>query len=182
MVVARLSDRFTVPKKLTVRGTPREIGLTIGHVARQAGQPLPLVSTGGRALNQQIVDLYRRVYPAHLEVVAGIAAVSDARLDEVDMVQMEYGYFLRLWWSLLKYERFVSLTDFGHYGDSSPAAGCSVASFLNGSRHGPPRRLMGPARSRRRGPVDATALIGRALPPGVGLARKREQTTADGFP
>jgi hypothetical protein len=135
MVVERLSDRFTVPKKLTVRGTSREVGLTIGHLARQAGQPLPLVSNGSRALNQQIVDLYRRAYPAHLEVVAGIAAVSDARPDEVDMVQMEYDYFLRLWWTLLKYDRFTSLTDFGRYGDNGPAPGCSVASFFTGSRH-----------------------------------------------
>jgi Linear amide C-N hydrolases, choloylglycine hydrolase family len=135
MVVERLSDRFTVPKRLTVRGTPREIGLTIGHVARQAGHPLPLVSEAGRALNQQIVDLYRRIYPPHLEVVAGIASVSGSSLDQVDMVQMEYEYFVRLWWSLLKYESFVSLTDFGRHGDTSPTTGCSVASFLAGRRH-----------------------------------------------
>ena len=135
MVVERLSDRFTVPKRLAVRGTPQEIGLTIGHIARQASHPLPLVSAAGRALNEQIIDLYSRIYPQHLQVVSGIAAVSGSSLDQVDMVQMEYDYFVRLWWRLLKYDSFVSLTDFGRYGDAGPTPGCSVASFLVGSRH-----------------------------------------------
>ena len=34
--VERLSDRFTVPQKLTVSGTPYEIGLTLGHIGQQA--------------------------------------------------------------------------------------------------------------------------------------------------
>ena len=29
--VERLSDQFMVPQKLTIKGTPYEIGLTIGH-------------------------------------------------------------------------------------------------------------------------------------------------------
>jgi hypothetical protein len=135
MVVERLSDRFTVPKRLTIRGTPREVGLTIGHIARQAGHSLPLVSAAGQALNQQIIDLYSRVDPRHLQVVDGIAAVSGRSLDQVDMVKMEYEYFVGLWWPLLKYDSFGSLTDFGRYSDSGPTTGCSVASFAAGSRH-----------------------------------------------
>jgi predicted choloylglycine hydrolase len=135
MVVERLSDRFTVPRRLTIRGTPHEIGLTIGHIARQANHRLPLVSEASRALNQQIIDLYRRIYPQHLQVVAGIAGVSGNSLDEIDMVQMEYDYFVGLWWRLLKYDSFVSLTDFGRYGDTGPTPGCSVASFAAGPRH-----------------------------------------------
>jgi hypothetical protein len=133
MVVERLSDRFTVPKSLAIQGTPHDIGLTIGHIARQAGRPLPLASDAGRELNRQIIELYRRIYPQHLDVVAGIAAVSGSSLDDVDMIEMEYGYFSRLWWGLLRYESFVSLTDFGRYGDTGPTPGCSVASFFVGS-------------------------------------------------
>ena len=42
--VERLSDRFTVPQKLTIQGTPYEIGLTVGHIGRQAKACLPMLA------------------------------------------------------------------------------------------------------------------------------------------
>jgi hypothetical protein len=71
--VERLSGRFTVPKRLTVKSTPYEIGLTIGHVGRQAGARPPLLGDGDRALNQKFTELYRRVYPQQLGLVRGVA-------------------------------------------------------------------------------------------------------------
>jgi hypothetical protein len=86
----------------------------------------PAWNRAGAGDGRRLRDLYRQIYPPHLEVVAGIAAVSGAALDEVDMVEMEYGYFTRLWWGLLSYDRFVFVNDFGRYGDAGPTPGCSV--------------------------------------------------------
>ena len=61
--VERLSDQFTVPQKLTIQGTPYEIGLTIGHVGKRAKAPLPLLEETHRAANQKLADLYQRIYP-----------------------------------------------------------------------------------------------------------------------
>ena len=73
--VERLSDRFTVPQKLTIQGTPYEIGLTVGHIGRQAKACLPILAEADRALNREVADLYRRIYPHYLEVVRGVAAL-----------------------------------------------------------------------------------------------------------
>src|SRR5262245_39431247 len=67
--VERLSERFTVPQKLTIQGTPYDVGLTIGHIGRQAGVRLPAVADTDRSLNQKVADLYRRMYPQDLELV-----------------------------------------------------------------------------------------------------------------
>ena len=55
--VERLSDRFTVPQKLTIQGTPYEIGLTIGHIGRQAKARLPVLAEADRALNLSLIHI-----------------------------------------------------------------------------------------------------------------------------
>src|SRR5262249_9561306 len=87
--VERLSDRFTVPKKLTINGTPYEIGLTIGHIGKQTRAHLPLLDETHRALNQKLADLYRRIYPQQLEVVRGVADAYGQPVEEIDLVLFE---------------------------------------------------------------------------------------------
>jgi hypothetical protein len=87
--VERLSDRFTVPQKLTITGTPHEIGLTIGHVGKQAGAHLPLVGETNRALNQELAGLYRRIYPQQLELVRGVAEAYGQPADDIDLILFE---------------------------------------------------------------------------------------------
>jgi len=75
--VERLSDQFTVPQKLTIKGTPYEIGLTIGHIGKQAKERLPLVDEKNRELNQKLAELYRKIHPQHLDVVRGVASADE---------------------------------------------------------------------------------------------------------
>ena len=75
--VERLSDQFTVPQKLTIHGTPHEIGLEIGHVAKQAGSRPPMVAAANLELNRKMAEVYQRIYPEQLEVVRGVADVFD---------------------------------------------------------------------------------------------------------
>src|SRR5688572_26934345 len=42
--VERLSDRFTVPQKLAIKGTPYEIGLVLGYIGQDAQIGLPMLS------------------------------------------------------------------------------------------------------------------------------------------
>src|SRR5262245_49978307 len=131
--VERLSDRFTVPQKLTIQGTPYEIGRTIGHVGRQARAKLPLLDETNRALNQKLADLYRRIYPQQLEVVRGVADAYGQPADEIDLVLFERDFTSDLWCDLLQHERFYRDTDFGKQGGSVEKYGCSAASyFANG--------------------------------------------------
>ena len=84
--VERLSDQFTVPQKLSIKGTPYEIGLTIGHVGKQAKARLPLVNETNRDLNQKLAELYRKIHPQHLDMVRGVAEVYGQPAEQIDLV------------------------------------------------------------------------------------------------
>lgn len=131
--VERLSDKFTVPQKLTIQGTPYEIGLTIGHFGKRTKSKLPRLQDSNRELNQKLTDLYRKNYPQQLEVVRGVAESYDQPVDEIDLVLFERDFCSDLWCDLLQHERFYRVTDFSKEGDLVEKYGCSVASyFANG--------------------------------------------------
>src|ERR1041385_4100728 len=69
--VERLSEQFTVPQKLSVKGSPYEVGLTIGHIGKQARFCPTTVRSTNRALNEKVVAVYQKIYPAYLELVRG---------------------------------------------------------------------------------------------------------------
>ena len=131
--VERLSDQFTVPQKLTIKGTPYEIGLTIGHIGKQAKQRLPLVDETNRELNQKLVELYRKINPQHLDMVRGVAEAYGQPPEQIDLVLFERDFGSDLWCNLLQHERFYRETDFSKQGPSAEKYGCSVASYyVNG--------------------------------------------------
>jgi hypothetical protein len=127
--VERLSDQFTVPQKLTIKGTPYEIGLTIGHIGKQAKERLPLVDETNRDLNQKLAELYRKIYPQHLDVVRGVAEAYGQPAEQIDLVLFERDFGSDLWCNLLQHERFYRDTDFAKQDSSPEKYGCSVASY-----------------------------------------------------
>ena len=131
--VERMSDRFTVPQKLTIKGTPYEIGLTIGHIGRQAKARLPLLDETNRDLNQKLADVYRKICPQHLDVVQGVAEVYGQPAEQIDLVLFERDFGSDLWCDLLQHERFYRATDFANQNPSPEKYGCKVASYyVNG--------------------------------------------------
>jgi hypothetical protein len=64
--VERLSDQFTVPQKLAIRGMPYEIGLTIGYIGQRAKARLPMLAESNRALNQKVVAVFDQPGPYEL--------------------------------------------------------------------------------------------------------------------
>ena len=94
--VERLSDRFTVPQKLTIKGTPHEIGLALGHIGQQAKARLPMLTETNRALNRKVVELYQKIYPQFLEVVRGVAEVYKEPVEQIDVGVFEADFTTRL--------------------------------------------------------------------------------------
>ena len=135
IVLEDFSDQYTVPKKITITGTPYEIGFTIGHIANQYNRQLPLRTDANRILNEEIVEMYQNIYPRYLEIVRGVADANGVEFDQLDLTRMEYNFFVELWWDLLQYGQFSALTDFGVYGDVGPTNNCSIASYFTGERH-----------------------------------------------
>lgn len=133
--VEPLSDRYTTPKLMTVKGTPYDIGATIGHIARQFGRTPPLRTDADRDLNERVAAMYRRIYPQHLEFVRGLASVYPVPADQVDLTRLDFEFLVFLGYDLLKYDDFLRLTDFSTYGDVRPSGGCSVASYYRNGRH-----------------------------------------------
>ena len=130
-----LSDRFTVPKKLTISGTAYEIGYTIGHISNQFNHTPKQVSESKKQLNQQIIQMYQKIYPQYLEILGGIGVSFDMTVDEMDLSYMEFNFFIELWWYLLKYDQFSTLTNFAK-GDGIPTNNnCSIASYFTGEHH-----------------------------------------------
>lgn len=135
IVLEQLSEQYTVPKKTTITGTPYEIGYTIGHIANQYGRRPDLRTAANNTLNEQVVNMYENIYPKYLEIIRGVADACGVEFNQVDFTRMEYNFFVGLWWDLLQYSRFSSLTDFGTYGDVAPTNNCSIASYYTGERH-----------------------------------------------
>jgi len=127
--VERLSDRFTVPQKLAIEGTHYEIGLILGHIGQEAQFGLPMLSETNRALNQKVIELYQKIYPQHLEVIRGVAEVYKQPVDQIDVRVFSADFTIQLWWKVLRYDRFESVTDF----KKPPGAGlnhhCSTAAY-----------------------------------------------------
>lgn len=133
--VERLSEGYTVPKKLTLRGSPYEVGLTIGHIVRQCGLTLPRRTQANRARNEALVAWYRQAYPKYLEQMRGTAAAMGVGFDGIDLTQMEYPFFVRMWLDLLLYRDFYNLAAYGSAASVETESLCSVASYWTGERH-----------------------------------------------
>jgi hypothetical protein len=135
MKLEPLSSKYSVPKKLTVDATPYELGLTIGYIAKQAGAKLPMITDPNRAVNREMVTLYKRIYPEYLGIIGGVAEVYRVKLEDIDLRVFEHHFVMAMWCNLLQYGSFFQQTDFGVYGNPNPepAHSCSVASYYDGT-------------------------------------------------
>jgi len=133
--IERLSDQFTVPQKLTIIGTPHEIGLTLGHIGQQAKARLPMLTETNRGLNQKVLELYQKFYPQYLEIVQGVAEVYKEPVERIDVGVFEADFTTRLWTDLLKMQRFdPALDPKKTVGAEAANQHCSAASFYTKGR------------------------------------------------
>ena len=54
------SDRFSIPKKITITGTHYELGLTIGNMAVLYNMPLPYIYQRNDTFNKRIIEMYKK--------------------------------------------------------------------------------------------------------------------------
>ena len=128
--VERLSDRFTVPQKLTIKGTPYEIGLTIGHVGRQARRtPAP----AGRDESRPEPEARRPLsedLPASTSNWSGAwQTPTGSPRNKLTCVLFERDFTSAPLVRPAPARAVLPGTDFGKHGDPSREYGCSVASY-----------------------------------------------------
>ena len=132
--VERLSNKFTVPQKLSLKGTPYELGLTLGHIGQQAKAHLPMLTETNRALNQKVVALYQEIFPQHLEIIRGVADVYQQSVEQIDVGVFEADFTTRLWTDLLKMEKFDPVIHPSKTNSDDPNHHCSAASYYTKGR------------------------------------------------
>jgi hypothetical protein len=127
--VERLSDQFTVPQKLAIKGTPYELGQILGYIGQEARMRLPMLSETNRALNQKVIELYQKIYPQYLEVVRGVADVYKQPVEQIDVGVFEGDFTTPLWCKVLQLDRFDPAIDVEKLSGAAPNHHCSAAAY-----------------------------------------------------
>jgi hypothetical protein len=122
-----ISGELSIPKRIDIAGSHRDLGYLFGHVAQQFGRRPARVTSGRRDLNARIIETYRRVYPQYLDLVGGVGEVFGEPLEDLDFVSLEDDFFLGLWQGLFDYSSFDRLRVVAA-GSASPGRNCAVVS------------------------------------------------------
>ncbi len=93
-------------KKITINSSHFELGYLIGLIRNQHSGPLTKSRTSeNEEINLKIIEMYKSVFPQHLEFVSGAAKASGLTIDDIDLRFME-NKFLDFWSALFKWRDF----------------------------------------------------------------------------
>ncbi len=123
-----LSDTTTIPKYMEINSTYYEYGFLVGHISKQYARRPRRISTGQVEFNNQIINMYQRIYPQYLDIARGIGDVFDIPMEELDFTHLEYDFFINLWYNLFKYPEFQSLGGGSSTERISTSTHCSMIS------------------------------------------------------
>lgn len=121
-------------RKITINASHFELGYLIGLIRNQHSGPLTKSRTPeNEEINVKIIEMYKSVFPQHLEFVSGAAKASGLTIDDIDLRFME-GIFLDFWSDLFKWEDFEDTMSFYPVSDQ---VHCSLLSYYinNEQRH-----------------------------------------------
>jgi hypothetical protein len=104
-----LSDTTTIPKYMEINSSHYEYGFLVGLISQQYGRSPYRISTGQVEFNNQIINMYQRIYPQYLDIARGIGDAFDIPMNELDFAHLEYDFFINLWYSLFLYPEFRRL-------------------------------------------------------------------------
>lgn len=96
-VIGPVSGELKKFRLLAVKGSPRDVGRAMGMMGLEVGAPFPEVLAENRENNAATIALYRDIYPAGVEQMAGIAEAFGRRLEELDVVFIEGRYVWHIW-------------------------------------------------------------------------------------
>lgn len=125
-----ISDKFTIPKRIDINGNHRDLGRLMGELARQQGTTPRRINDSQRDLNSQIIDMYREIYPQFLEMARGVGGVFGIPMTELDFISLEDGFYMALWYNLLRYPAFEALGPSPLSGTRNSGHCAMVSSFL----------------------------------------------------
>lgn len=93
-------------RKITINSSHFELGYLIGLIRNQHSGPLTKSRTPeNEEINVKIIEMYKSVFPQHLEFVSGAAKASGLTIDDIDLRFMESN-FIDFWSDLFKWEDF----------------------------------------------------------------------------
>jgi hypothetical protein len=95
--IGPVSSELQKFKMLTVKGASRDIGRAMGMMGLEVGVSFPEVAAQNRENNAGTIALYRDIYPAYVERLAGIAEAYGRKLEDLDVVFIEGQYVWRMW-------------------------------------------------------------------------------------
>jgi len=114
------------PKKVTFRGSYRDLGKWVGLMALKQGIYPNMRNEGNEEINRKIEKMYQKIFPPFLDRARGIAWAYSLNLEDLDLRHIENGFTGALWWQLFKYSDFLELTRFS---SQTSAENCSVMSY-----------------------------------------------------
>jgi predicted choloylglycine hydrolase len=117
------TDAEIMAKKVILTGDAYHYGLQWGLLARESGIPMNRIdkSPEARFTNNQIIKMYRDIYPIQLEIVRGIAKAYQINERDIDMTYIERDFFINSGWQFFGIDRFQK-------GDFSfPEGDCGMA-------------------------------------------------------
>lgn len=113
-------------RKITINASHFELGYLIGLIRNQHSGPLTKSRTPeNEEINVKIIEMYKSVFPQHLEFVSGAAKASGLTIDDIDLRFME-GIFLDFWSALFKWGDFHETMSFYPVSDQ---VNCSLLSY-----------------------------------------------------
>lgn len=96
-VIGPVSGELQKFRMLTAKGASRDLGRAMGMMGIEVGAPFPEVLAQNRENNAATIALYREIYPAYIERLAGIAEAYGRKLEDLDVVFIEGKYVWRMW-------------------------------------------------------------------------------------
>jgi hypothetical protein len=95
--IGPVSSELQKFRMLTVKGASRDLGRAMGMMGLEVGVPFPEVAAQNRENNAGTIALYRDIYPAYVERLAGIAEAYGRKLEELDVVFIEGWFVWHIW-------------------------------------------------------------------------------------
>ncbi len=131
----QLADSKSI-RKYSIKGTYFDLGYQLGLIAKKTIIGPKRRTPENQKLNREIEQMYTKLYPRYLEEIAGIAKAYHMKLQDIDLVDMEYDFFINLGWMGLDYENRKAKAFKGF------KSGCSIISY-NIKENGVSRPIVG---------------------------------------
>jgi hypothetical protein len=96
LAVGSVSSDLHMFRMVTAKGASRDLGRALGMIGIEIGYPFPAVPAQQRHNNASIIALYREIYPAYVERVAGIAEAYGRSVEDLDLAFTEALYVSRM--------------------------------------------------------------------------------------